>query len=128
MTEAVHSGLAASRKGDDAALAIPLLLRGRVIGVIDGRKRDGTMWTSNERDLLQALAGQLSVALEGAQLYRDAQRRAAREQMTREITDSMRGAIDMDELLQTVLSETAGALGASRAFVQWMPESDQRDR
>jgi GAF domain-containing protein len=97
------------------------------VGVVDGRKRDGTPWTNEERELLQVLTEQLNVALEGAQLYLDAQRRAAREQATREITDRMRSAIDMDELLQTTIRETASVLGASRAFVQWVPSEQAAD-
>jgi hypothetical protein len=44
--------------------------------------------------------------------------------VTREISDRMRGAIEMEELLRTTIRETAAALGAKRAFVQWVePEA-----
>jgi GAF domain-containing protein len=78
----------------------------------------------DEIDLLVALTQQLSAALEGAQLYDATQRRASREQLTREITDRLRAALDWDELLQVAVQEMGDALGASRAFVQWMePET-----
>ncbi len=109
--------------GTDApnVLAIPLRVREQVIGVIDGRKPDGTAWTQDEIDLLQTLAGQLSVALEGAQLYADTQRRAAREQLAREITDKMRGTVSWDELMRTAIQQMADAVGVSRSFVHWLP-------
>ncbi len=102
-------------------LAIPLRVREQVIGVIDGRKPDGAAWTNEEINLLQTLTEQLSAALEGAQLYEDTQRRAAREQLAREITDKMRSAVSWDELMQTAIQEMAEAVGVSRSFVHWIP-------
>ncbi len=112
--------------GNDAPnmVAIPLRVREQVIGVIDGRKPDGTAWTQDEIDLLQTLTEQLSTALEGAQLYEDTQRRAAREQLAREITDRMRSTVSWDELMQTAIQQMADAVGVSRSFVQWVtPEA-----
>ncbi|MBN1934856.1 MAG: GAF domain-containing protein [Anaerolineae bacterium] len=124
MQRAVRTGQVVG--GDMAnALALPIRVRDQVIGVIDGRKPDGTAWSEDEIGLLQALTDQLSAALEGAQLYDATQRRATREQLTREITDRMRAALGWDELMQTTLQEMARAVGASRAFVQWA-ESDER--
>jgi GAF domain-containing protein/HAMP domain-containing protein len=119
---AVQTGEATLGAGDVKSLAVPVKTRGQVVGVIDAHlPDDAAEWTLEQRELLETLAEQLGIALESAQLYLDAQRRAAREQATREITDRMRGAIDMDELLQTTIRETASVLGASRAFVQWVP-------
>jgi hypothetical protein len=56
--------------------------------------------------------------LESARLYQEAQRRAARERLTREITDKMRRATDVEGIVQTVVDELFGALGTSRAFVR----------
>jgi GAF domain-containing protein len=112
--------------GGDASdvLAIPLRVREQVIGVIDGRKPNGMTWTQDEIDLLQTLTEQLSTALEGAQLYEDTQRRAAREQLAREITDRMRSTVSWDELMQTAIQQMADAVGVSRSFVQWItPEA-----
>lgn len=107
--------------GEGAEVAIPLRVREQVIGVIDGRKPDGTAWSPDEISLLQTLAEQLSTALEGAQLYEDTQRRAAREQLAREITDRMRSTVSWDELMQTAIQQMADAVGVSRSFVHWIP-------
>jgi len=106
-------------------LAAPVKVREQVVGVIDARKPGGSAeWTTEEIKLLATLAEQLGVALDSARLYQDTQRRAAREQLTREITDKMRRAMDMDELLQTTLKEMTAALGAPGAFVQLLPPSE----
>jgi GAF domain-containing protein/HAMP domain-containing protein len=132
MIHAVQTGKTAAGDGDTKGLAVPVKTRGQVVAVIDAHLPDDAgEWTPEQRDLLETLADQLGVALESAQLYLDAQRRAAREQTTREITDRMRGAVDMDELLQTAIQETAAVLGASRAFVQWVPSErvdDENER
>jgi GAF domain-containing protein len=105
-----------------AALAVPIEIGGQVVGVLGVyRQGDAPAWTEDQRALVRAVVERLAMAIESRRLFDDVQRRAAREQTTREITDRMRGAMDMDELLQTAIRETASALGASRAFVQWVP-------
>ena len=107
-------------------LAMPVRVRGYTIGLIDARKPDDAgEWTPEEIALLGALSDQLGVALESARLYQDAQRRAARERLTSEITDRMRRTPNMDELMKTAIQELSTALGTSRIFVQLstLPES-----
>jgi GAF domain-containing protein len=125
MVSAVRTGQAAFARDGEAALAVPVKARGQVIGVIDAHLPSGTDgWTPEQQELLETLAQQLGVALESAQLYREAQMLARRERLTAEITDRMRSATDLDELLQTAIRETAAVLGASRAFVQWVPSEE----
>ncbi len=100
-------------------LAVPIKVRGEVIGVLDTYKPDGAgRWTSEEIALLEALADQLGMALESARLYEDAQRRAAREQLTREITDKMRRAAGVEGIVRTAVDELSRVLGTSRTFVR----------
>ena len=101
--------------GDDGVtLAIPLSVRGQVVGVVDGRKPEGTgTWTQDEIELLQALTDQMNVALEGARLYRESQRRATREQITREITDNIRAASSVEEAMKRAIQQIARVFNAS---------------
>jgi GAF domain-containing protein len=128
MLSAVASGQV-TEGTTEKALAVPVKARGQVIGVIDAHLPDETSeWTAEQRQLLESVAEQLGVALESAQLYREAQSLAARERLTAEIADRMRSAMSMDELLQTAIRETAQALDASRAFVQWVPSGEVQNR
>jgi len=104
--------------GERRPLAVPIKVRGSVIGVLDTCKPGAGDWTPEEIALLETLADQLGVALEGARLYQDAQRRAIRERLTREITDKMRRATSVEDIVQTALDELFGMLGTSRAFVR----------
>jgi GAF domain-containing protein/HAMP domain-containing protein len=106
-------------EGAKVPLAVPIKVRGEVIGVLDTYKpADEGGWTDEEVALLETLTDQLGEALEGARLYRDTQRRAAREQLIGYIVNRMRSAVDMDTLMQTTIREVAAALGATSAFVQ----------
>ncbi|MBN2390249.1 MAG: GAF domain-containing protein, partial [Anaerolineae bacterium] len=95
---------------DGSTLALPLRVREQVIGVIDGRKSDGTAWSAEEIGLLQTLTEQLSTALEGAQLYLDSQRRAAREQIIGQVTGRIRETLDMEAMLRTAAEQMRQAL------------------
>ena len=100
-------------------LAVPIKVRGHVIGVLDTHKPgDAGAWTPEEVALLEALTGRLGEALESARLFQDTQRRAAREQLTREITDKMRRAVSVEGIAQTAVDELYRVLGTSRAFVR----------
>jgi GAF domain-containing protein/HAMP domain-containing protein len=100
-------------------LAVPIKVRGDVIGVLDTYKpAEAGKWTSEEITLLEALADQLGLALESGRLYEDAQRRAIRERLTREITDKMRRASGVEGIVQTAVDELFSVLGASRTFVR----------
>jgi GAF domain-containing protein/HAMP domain-containing protein len=109
--------------GDDAdgkrTLAVPIKVRGQVVGVLDTFKpAEAGDWTPEEISMLEAIAAQLDPALESARLYQDTQRRAAREQTIRHVTDQMRRAVDMETILQNTVVELAKAMGAPRAYVR----------
>jgi GAF domain-containing protein len=118
MRVALQEGQVTQGTEDASALAIPITVRGQVVGVVDGRKRDGKLWTAEERDLLEALTAELNVALEGAQLYRDAQTRAAREQLTLQIADQVRGALDVEEIIRVAAQSLGRELDASEVVVR----------
>jgi GAF domain-containing protein/HAMP domain-containing protein len=110
-------------------LAVPITVRGQVVGVISTEKPAGAGgWTDGEVALVETIAAQLDAALESARLYQDTQRRAAREQAIRHVTDRMRGAVDVEAILHNTVAELANALGARRAYVRLGPDSAGGDR
>jgi GAF domain-containing protein len=73
---------------------------------------------------LEAIADQLGEALESARLYQETQRRAAREEAIRQVTEHMRSAVDVEAILQNTVTELAKALGAPRAYVRLGTETE----
>jgi GAF domain-containing protein len=107
------------------ALALPLKVRQDTIGVLGFYKDAGDgAWTPGEMELLQRLVDQLGAALESAQLYQETQRRAAREQAIRQITERMRSTVEVETILQNTISELAKALGVPRAYVRLGTEAE----
>lgn len=105
--------------------AIPIRVRDQVIGVVDGRKPDGSAWTAEEIGLLSALTEQLNVALESARLYRDTQRRAAQERLVGEATGRIRESLDIETVLKTTASEIRQALDLDALVIRLVaPETD----
>jgi GAF domain-containing protein/HAMP domain-containing protein len=105
--------------GDDnlISLAMPVEIRGQVIGAVGGRKaQKAGEWTVEEIALMQTLTDQLGVALESARLYQDTQRRAARERLTREITNELHRATSAEGIVQTAVDALFEVLGTSRAY------------
>jgi GAF domain-containing protein len=102
-----------------AALVAPISLRGEIIGALglheaENRRR----WTDDEITLIEAVADQMALAIENARLFEQVQSRAARERLIREITDRVRGAVDVESILQTTVQEVGKALGASHGLVR----------
>ncbi|MBN1179032.1 MAG: GAF domain-containing protein [Anaerolineae bacterium] len=101
------------------ALSIPVKHREQVIGTIEARKHDAAeQWTEREAALVETLSGQLSAALESARLYQSTQRRAAREQLAREITSDIRAASDVEDAIQRAVSALGRALHASHTVIR----------
>ncbi len=67
--------------------------------------------------LMESVSEQMSLAIENARLFDDTQQRAQRETLTREIADKIRGANNVEEILQTTVAELSRALGVSQTFV-----------
>ena len=118
-----------SQHGRGPVLATPLKVRDRVIGVIDAHKPpDAGGWRSEEIALMEMLVDQLGTALESARLYQDTQRRATREQLTRQMTEEMQRATDVDDLVQSTIRQLYQALSASRLVVHMGTEDELRTR
>jgi signal transduction histidine kinase len=62
-----------STSGCAAALALPLLVQGRVVGALAARDRTGRSWSAEDISLARAFADQAAVALENSHLYQTLQ-------------------------------------------------------
>jgi GAF domain-containing protein len=116
-------------QGDGPAgptLALPLKIRDTVVGVLGFRKGEADgIWSAEETAFLQAFATQFELALDSARLFRDTQRRAARERLTGEVTARMRESLDIETVLKTTASEVRQALDLDSLVIRLVsPETD----
>ncbi len=124
MEIARQTGKAALDADSGKGLAVPVKVRGRVIGVIDARKPEGA-WTQEEIALVETLTDQLGVALDGARLYQDTQRRAARERLIGEVAAHMRERLDVDGVLKAAAQDIGERLGLHDIAIQLEVQGDK---
>jgi GAF domain-containing protein len=107
-----------SRAGLSALVNIPLRAGDQGIGFIIIERAKAGSFSQVALQLYKALTDQASVALERARLLEAAQRRAARERLTRQITDNIRAAVTIESAIQQALREMGCALGASEVVAR----------
>jgi GAF domain-containing protein len=123
--QAWASGKAVTFTGDCAgetavrSLAVPVDLHGVTIGVMAfHRPAEAEAWRPEEIAIVNMVADRLAMAVENIRLLEAAQRNAARERRVSEVTDKMRRAVNMDDLMQTTVKEVAEVMEVSGTFVQ----------
>lgn len=108
-----------------STIAVPIKLRGQLIGVLDVRSKNGQrQWTKDEISLLEAAAERAALALENARLVESAQRRAARERIIGEISTRIGAANSFDAILQTAVEELGRKIGGAEVTLEI--ESEQK--
>ncbi len=108
-------------EGDDgvSVLVVPVTLRGHPLGALGFRIEEGVdRWSVDDVALAEEVGEQFALAAENIRLLDETQRRAARERLTRDITDKMRRAASIEDIVQTAVDELFGALGPSHAFAR----------
>jgi GAF domain-containing protein len=97
--------------------ALPIAsMHGGTLGQVTAHKKND--WTKEEMALLETLIKQVEQTIENARLYQATQLRAAREQMTRRVTDSIRSAITVEEAIRLAVTELAQVVDASEVSAQ----------
>jgi GAF domain-containing protein len=105
-------------------LAVPIHLRGEVVGVLDIRIPNGHNWDPDEVDIARAVAERLSLALETATLLRTTQRRAELERLTADISGKIGASVNMRNVLQTAVEELGRILPGSDVVIQFQSVKD----
>jgi GAF domain-containing protein len=102
-------------------LAVPIRLRGQVIGVMQLSARKEIKLTKDDAEIAEAVAERLSLAIETATLLQSTQHRADIEKLTASITSKVGASSRFDTILQTAAQELSRALGGSDVIVQIEP-------
>jgi len=83
-------------------LAVPLITKNRMIGVIDIQSEQSNYFTQEHLHLLTLTASRIAGAIENARLYTRVARQAQTLQVLNEISREITSILDPDELLQRV--------------------------
>jgi sigma-B regulation protein RsbU (phosphoserine phosphatase) len=83
-------------------LAIPLIVKNRLIGVIDLEARAPGYFTDEHRRLLELIGSRMAVGIENAQLYTRTTRQARTLLLLNEIARELTSILNLDELLKRI--------------------------
>jgi GAF domain-containing protein len=124
MGEALRSGrLITMKSGDsDISLAVPIKVRGEVIGAFGFGGEDLHSLSEEDIALLETVADRVGLALENLRLVEQTARRAEHEQIINEITAKIVGSTDVSHILQTTVKELGRVLRAPQTSVQLRQE------
>jgi GAF domain-containing protein len=107
-------------------VAVPVKLRGEVIGVLQIESNDPSKtWQPDEVGLVEAVAERAAFALENARLFQDARRRAAKERLISEATSKISGALNLENILYTTAQELERVLGGSEVLIRFQSKESK---
>lgn len=115
----VTKGQAQGSEAKRQTVAVPVKLRGEVIGVLQVESDDpNRVWGDDEIGLVEAIAERAAFALENARLFQDARRRAAKERLISEATARISGTSNIENILQMTAQELERVLGGSEVLIR----------
>ena len=107
-----------SANGTDA-FTVPVQLRGQVIGRLKLKATDSShKWTEDELAIIESTAERLALAMDGARLLDEAQKRAARETFLSELAAKLGASFQMDSILRDTVEELGQTLKGSTVSFQ----------
>jgi phosphoserine phosphatase RsbU/P len=83
-------------------LAVPLIVKNKVIGVLDLESEIPAYFTKEHQRLLELVASRMSIAVENARLYTRLSRQAQTLTVLNEISREITSILDLDDLLERI--------------------------
>ena len=83
-------------------LAVPLITKNRVVGVIDLQSEYPSYFTEEHQRLLELTASRMAIAVENARLYTRVSRQAQTLTVLNEISREITSILDLDDLLERI--------------------------
>lgn len=113
-----------SAKSTRSELAVPLMVRDKVVGVLDCQSENLNHFDAETTDLLTIFSTQASMALENARLYSLERSRASQLEAINAIAQQTTAVLDLKELLSKVCSLIQHAFQVCQVSVLLKDEED----
>lgn len=81
-------------------LAIPLMFRGKCVGVLDIQSRHVDYFTKDQQNIMAVLANRIAVAIENARLFQQVRTQAEALLVLNEVSREISSILDVEELLR----------------------------
>jgi phosphoserine phosphatase RsbU/P len=107
-----------------AELAVPMLVRGKLVGVIDLQSTRLNAFTEQDRALLTLIATRVGTSIDNARLYRRVERQNRTLRVLAHLSQEFSSILDIDELL-TKIASTVHALINFDAFSVFLVDPER---
>jgi phosphoserine phosphatase RsbU/P len=87
-------------------LAVPLMVRGKCVGVLDIQSRHLDYFTRDQQNILTLLAGRLAIAIENARLFEKVKAQADTLLLLSEVGRETSAILEVEELLRRAAEQT----------------------
>ena len=105
-------------------LAVPMIARGKLVGVIDVQATRTGAYTEHDRSLLRLIASRVAVSIDNARLYRRLDRTNRTLRVLAHLSQEFSSILDLDELLGKI-AKTIRALINYDAFSIMLLDADR---
>jgi signal transduction histidine kinase len=105
------------KKGVKSLLGVPLLVEGRVLGVLHVGTLTPRHFTTDDRELLQLVADRVAIAVDHARLFEAERKARLRLEHVQAVTDAALAYLDLDDLLWELLRRIRGILRTDTAVI-----------
>ncbi|HEY9152304.1 MAG TPA: GAF domain-containing protein, partial [Anaerolineales bacterium] len=109
-------------------LAIPLLYRNEILGVLNVESEQVGAYNENDEEMLGTLGGSLAAIIANARLLEQVRNQAEQNRLIYEITSKIRRSTDMQTILTTTASELTKAVGARYTKIVIGTGEDNKDK
>ncbi len=98
-------------------VAVPLELRGNTLGALEvALPAEANL--EDSRELIEAVASRLALALDNTRLFEEASARAEQERQIGQIASQLQSTVEIEEMLKIAVQELQSAVGASRGAIR----------
>jgi len=101
---------------------VPLAVGEQVIGALSVQSERRNAYTQQDLDFLTAVASQVAVALQNAQLYAETRRRAEEMAALNAVAARLGQSLELQEVLDTAMEEVTSVLGVENAAISLVDE------
>jgi phosphoserine phosphatase RsbU/P len=108
-----------------AELSVPMLVRGKLVGVIDLQSTRLNAFSQQDRALLTLIATRVGTAIDNARLYRRVERQNRTLRVLAHLSQEFSSLLDIDELL-TKIASTVHALISFDAFSIFLVDTERQ--
>ncbi|MEO7839338.1 MAG: GAF domain-containing protein, partial [Anaerolineales bacterium] len=98
-------------------VGVPMLIKERVIGVLEGVNKRGGSFAEQDESILSVTAAHAATAINNARLFRDAERRARNLEAVRDINNAVLNNLDIHLTLPQILSHVRTRLEVDAADI-----------